>query len=49
MSRFDKMALRRAKWTHEANTKISLREAFGQFFLRAKDFAFAHEVAAEAW
>ena len=26
------MALRRAIWTHEVNTKISLREDFGQFF-----------------
>ena len=42
------MALRRAKWTHEVNTKMSLREYLGQF-LHAKDFAFAHKVAAEAW
>ena len=26
------MVLRRAKWTHEVNTKMSLREYFGQFF-----------------
>ena len=26
------MALRRAKWTHEYNTKINHRKVFGQFF-----------------
>ena len=31
------MALRRAKWTHEVNTKMnSLREHFGQFFCMPK-------------
>ena len=42
------MALRKAKWTHEVNTKMSLREDFVNFFWHAKDFAFTHEVAAEA-
>ena len=26
------MALRRAKWTHEYNTKVNHRKVFGQFF-----------------
>ena len=44
------MALRRAKWTHEVNTKMSLREDFERsILLQAKDFAFAREAAAEAW
>ena len=44
------MALRRAKWTHEVNTKMSLREDFERsILLQAKDFAFSHEVAAEVW
>ena len=43
------MTLQRAKWIHEVNTKMSLRKNFCHFFLHAKDFAFAHEVGAEAW
>ena len=43
------MALRRAKWTHEISTKMSASRGLRSFFLHAKDFAFAHEVAAKAW
>ena len=42
------MASRRARWTHEINAKTHHR-VFRGFFLHAKDFGVAHEVAAEAW
>ena len=42
------MALRRAKWTQEFNTKMNLRKVLRQFVLHAKDFATAHEVATGA-
>jgi hypothetical protein len=42
------MATRKAKWTHEFNTKMNLREYLRQFFWHAKDFEPTHEVPAEA-
>ena len=42
------MALRKAKWTHEVNTKMSFREDFAVNFVACQRFSFAHEVAAEA-
>lgn len=32
MTRFDKMPIQRAKWTHKFNTKMNLRKVFQQFF-----------------
>ena len=52
MSRFDKVPLR---WPYEGqngHTKSTRKWAFARNsvnFLHAKDFAFAHEVAAEVW
>ena len=43
------MALRRAAWKHEYNTKMNLRKVFGQLCVHAKHFTIAHEVAAGAW
>ena len=40
---------RRAKWTHEFNTKVNLCKVHRQYFGMTKSFATAHEVAAEAW
>ena len=42
------MALRRAKWTHKSVRKWAFARTSVNF-LHAKDFAFAHKVAAEAW